>query len=240
MRLRSLTLFGRDYPELGPIGIASLPDGGALGLSRGACPKAYRHVDPNEDAAMLLRTGQGGLLAVADGYNGVRASELTIELLRKRGPDLIAAPAGEFEARLQAFLGDLAPKLGSARRSRCSLVLAILRGKVCQFASFGDCSLFRASDPIPQTARNRLVLGQNLRIPRDQSDLWRGRFTLEPDERIALVSDGITDFVPQPDKIHLILQAAADDRAAAQSLVEAALTGGAGDNVGVATIGALG
>jgi len=89
--VRSICLLGRDYPELGPLGIAGLPTGGALALSRGALPKPYPHLDPNEDGALLVETQRGMLLAIADGYNGVAACELALAAAREGAGALIDA-----------------------------------------------------------------------------------------------------------------------------------------------------
>ena len=56
---------------------------------------------------------------------------------------------------------------------------------------------------------------------------------------IAVVSDGITNFIPDPTQIHGILEAAECDASAARALAEHAMTGGAGDNVAVATLSEL-
>jgi serine/threonine protein phosphatase PrpC len=239
MTQRSLALLGRDYPELGPLALASLPDGGALGLGRGAHPKAYRHTDPNEDATLLVRTNEGALLAVADGYNGVAASELAVESVRLCAAELICAQGERFEARTQALIDDLVRGMADLGRSRTCLVLATIRGRDCHFALFGDCSVWRANEAEAQSAPNDLILGPRFSLVGIPEIVWSGYFTRDPDERIALVSDGITNFVPDPNKIPLLLQQAKDDPAAARIVAETAMTGGAGDNVAVATIAAL-
>src|SRR5262245_61659173 len=98
--MRAIALLGRHWPELGPLGLADLPDGGAVALSRGMYPKAYAHTDPNEDAALVVRTDAGVLLAVADGFNGTEASELAIAQARARAAELVQASGEAFRAEV--------------------------------------------------------------------------------------------------------------------------------------------
>ena len=236
---RALALLGSDYPDLGPLAITSFPDGGAIALSRGAHPKPYPHVDPNEDAVLLLRTDEGALLAVADGHDGVASAELAIRSVCEHAAELIPARGQAFETRTRVMIEDLVQRLGGAGRSRASLVLTTVQGEDCHFALLGDCSVWRANLPDPQSVPNDLILGPALRLQNVPETLWSGYFRRDPDERIALVSDGITNFVPDIYKICLILRHAKDDSAAVGTLAETALTGGAGDNLAAATITSL-
>lgn len=232
MTRRALGLFGRDYPTLGQIGLAAFPDGGAIALSRGAVPKVYAHVDPNEDAGLLIRTQAGAILAVADGYNGVRASELALEAVERRAHDLLAEAPGDFQQAMRELVAEVGAELLGADRSRSCLIVAALAGSSGHFACLGDSSLFQASRAEALSPANDLVLHPRwARLALPASSLWYGRFACPPDERVALVSDGITNFAPESLGIAAILADAADDAAAARHLVEAAMTGGAGDNV---------
>src|SRR5262245_64908204 len=125
--MRAIALLGRDWPELGPLGLADLPDGGALALSRGAQPKAYPHTDPNEDAALLVRTDAGVLLAVADGFNGCEVSELVIAQVRARAGELVEARGEAFRGEMVRLAGAVRAGVPRASRSRACLVLARLR-----------------------------------------------------------------------------------------------------------------
>jgi len=108
---RRLALLGRDYPALGPLGVARLPGVGALALSRGAERKAYYHVDPNEDGALLVADAAGVLLAVADGYNGVAASEVALRLTGRAARELLAPDLEGFTAAVIALVGRIAREL---------------------------------------------------------------------------------------------------------------------------------
>jgi serine/threonine protein phosphatase PrpC len=237
---RSICLLGRDFPDLGPLGLAALPDGGALALSRGARPKPYPHQDPNEDGALLVRTAQGALLAIGDGYNGAAACELALAAAHEDAPRLIGAKGPEFRARVAELVHHVAHRLPtSAARSRTCLVLARLVGRHCEFASFGDSCLIRSSCGEPISRPNELVLGRALDIASVGAEFWYGSFECEPHERIALLSDGVTNFAPAVRQLAATLGAAASDLAAARALAEQALRGGAGDNVAVCALRTL-
>ncbi len=232
--MRAMILLGRHWPELGPLALAELPGGGALALSRGAQPKAYAHQDPNEDAALIVRTPAGVLLAVADGFNGVEAAELAIERTRARAPKLVEAADAEFRARVLELLADVGGRLPRGSKSRACLVLAALVGTRVELASFGDACAFRARAIQPLVRQNALLVGG--KDPRGLDPaLWHWRDSRAPGERLALVSDGIVNFMRDPSDISSMLAAAASDLDAARSLARAALDGGAGDNVAVAT-----
>jgi len=150
----SISLRGRDYPALGPLALARLPGGGALALSRGAQPKAYRHVDPNEDVALLVRTQIGTLVAVADGFNGTRAAEITLDAVCEEAADLIIEAGPRFAERIEHLIAEISRRLARAGRSRTCLSLATAYRGHCAWATFGDSMLFRSSRVEPITTAN--------------------------------------------------------------------------------------
>ncbi|MFI5315495.1 MAG: protein phosphatase 2C domain-containing protein [Myxococcota bacterium] len=232
--MRAIALLGRDWAELGPLALAELPDGGALALSRGALPKAYAHTDPNEDAALLVRAPAGVLLAVADGFNGSEASELAIQTARARAAELIEASGDEFRAEVARLSDDVLACLSRRSRSRSCLVLAALRGERVEIASLGDSNAFVAGAPRPLASENSLLIGNPEPLARARPELFQLRFTRSAGERIALVSDGVTNFISDLARIPRLLAESAGDLDAARAIAEAALEGGAGDNVAVA------
>lgn len=233
----AISLLGRDFPQLGALGVVCSPHGGSLALSRGREPKAYPHVDPNEDAALLVHAPSGSLLAVADGYNGAAAAELAIAGVERAAGELLAQPATRFRTRIEALVQELGRALHGVEPSRTCLLVAVLGERHCHFASFGDSGLYRARRSGLLNTANGLALraGSGAR-PRPE-ELWYGGFEREPGERVALVSDGIIDFFPDPGRIPALLDAAPDDGAAATLLAAGALDAGAGDNVAVALLG---
>jgi len=236
MSTRSLLLLGRHHTELGPLAVAELPDGGAIALSRGALRKAYRHVDPNEDTVLLMRTQHGTLLAVADGYNGTAASELAIESVALAGPELIQTPTPRFFGRMEQLVIDISRGLVSLEPSRSCLLVCSITADQFRWICLGDSMLFRSSSSDPASAPNDLVLEPRLRGLPSARDFWSGAQALEPGERIAVVTDGVTNFIAEQPLIAQILDRAEHDPEAARTIALAAMRGGAGDNIAVATI----
>lgn len=232
--MRAIELLGRNWPELGSLVIAELEGGGALALSRGAEPKSYAHKDPNEDAALFVRLPEGVLLAVADGFNGVEAAELAIECARAHAETLVLADGADFCLKICALLEDVRTRLPRGSDSRACLVLAALRGASCELASFGDAFAFRAGSPLPLTQQNPILVGSEHGPQRIDPARWHRSFERAPGERIALVSDGVINFTPDPSVIPGALSTYATDVDCARGLALAALRGGAGDNVSVA------
>jgi serine/threonine protein phosphatase PrpC len=239
---RRLALLGRDYPALGPVGVARLPGAGALALSRGAERKPYRHVDPNEDAALLVADDAGVLLAVADGFNGVAASEIALRAVERATPELLVQDAAVFAAAALALVERIARRLDPESDSRTCLLVAVLSGTRCHFANVGDSSLYRARSPEVVTAGSELFLGPGFDTRRlggrgGKDASWLGSFERAPGERVAVVTDGITNFARDPSALPQRLEGAATDVLAATAIVRDALAGGAGDNVAIVIAG---
>jgi serine/threonine protein phosphatase PrpC len=233
MPTQAVALLGRDYPQLGPLGAVALPSGGALALSRGQEPKPYRHVDPNEDAALIVRAPAGVLLSVADGHNGVAASELAIDAVRASAGDLLAGAPSQFATGIEALVESLAEPLHEVAPSRTSLLVAALVADRCVYACIGDCSLYRASAREPVTEDTQPVLGAELRFDDERRRAVFGDFARVAGERIVLVTDGVTNFVTS-DVVPDLLVREGDDGECARAICRAAMRMGAGDNVAVA------
>ncbi len=76
-------LWGEDHVEYGEYGIEALGQDVALGISRGALPKPYWALDPNEDAVTAAIGREATLIACADGHNGFDSVRPAIESVRK-------------------------------------------------------------------------------------------------------------------------------------------------------------
>ncbi len=226
-----IRLNGRDLGELGPLTCAALPGAGALALSRGLQPKSSAQIDPNEDGALVCGGPDRRLLAVVDGHHGALASELALEVLLSHAPALLDARADAWTDAVVRLVREIAARIPDRSRSRTCLALAMLDRECCEWASFGDASVFRSGEPEAQSAPNDLFLGAELRVRVLPTELWRGRFVPAAGERVALVSDGITNFHPDLPRISAALAESADDLAAARALLESAMRAGAGDNV---------
>jgi len=128
---------------------------------------------------------------------------------------------------------DVLAALPKGSRSRSCLVLAALRGESVELASIGDSNAFVAGAANGLASENSLLIGKEP-LAGVRAELFHLRFTRADGERIALVSDGITNFIPDRSLIPRLLAESPSDLAAARAIAEAALDGGAGDNVAVA------
>jgi serine/threonine protein phosphatase PrpC len=229
----ALWLLGRDFPDLGTSGFAVHPEGGALGLSRGRLPKRYAYVDPNEDATFLAHTEGGTLLAVADGFNGVTASELALAEVERSLDRMLDENPETFEEEVRSLVRRMASRADTLGRSRTCLALIAVAGDICHVAGFGDSCAFRASavDPLvaPEDPPEWTVLGEPADPP--PASRFAAHFRAVPGERLAGVSDGVTNFTRS--SVPETLARAGTDGEAATRVVEDALAGGAGDNVSV-------
>jgi serine/threonine protein phosphatase PrpC len=113
-------------------------------------------------------------------------------------------------------------------------VLAALRGASCELASFGDAFAFRAGSPLPLMQQNTILVGSERGPGRIAPARWHTSFERAKRERIALVSDGVINFTPDPSLIPGSLSGFATDLECARELALAALRAGAADNVAVA------
>ncbi|MFQ5696870.1 MAG: PP2C family protein-serine/threonine phosphatase [Myxococcota bacterium] len=232
--MRALALYGRDFPKLGPLGVVALPEVGALALTRGREPKPYRHTDPNEDAALVVVSERGSLFAVADGYNGVSASERAIEAVANAGPDLITLNGERFHQHLEQVLAGLARELVDVGPSRTCLLVAALVEDRCHWACLGDSSLYRAGRDAPVTEENRCVVGPELQLDDAIRKRVLGSFQRGSGERIALVTDGVTNFVADAGLVAERLAAEDAEARCARGIALRAMGDGAGDNIAVA------
>ena len=229
----SVWLLGRDFPDLGPVGIVANTHGGALALSRGRYPKPYDHVDPNEDAALLVHRDAGTLLAVTDGYNGAAASELAIERVREATGTLLVQDPQRFESAFIDLATGVTQELESLHPSRTCIVLIATLGETCHVASLGDSAAFRAGDPEALIPPNEFVLGEL--HPGWRPEIFARHLQRSAGERVAVVTDGVTNFTQAPEGIARCLGDAGSDLEAARQIACTALDGGAGDNVAVVT-----
>jgi serine/threonine protein phosphatase PrpC len=236
MKTRSLLLLGRDHPDLGPLALVWLPEGGALALSRGARPKAYEATDPNEDAALLVHGERGALLAVADGFHGLAASHRALELCEGAAPALIGVGLGDFRLAVERLAVGIGEQIRDFGASRTCLVLAAVDAAGCRWACLGDSSLYRSTQSDSVSSPNDLIVRPGLRSLPHPVEYWSGAFRPARGERVALVSDGVTNFVENLSAIPRLLASAKSDAEAARELSLAALHGGAGDNVAVVTL----
>ena len=244
------TLWGIDHEELGPIASAAAGTGVGVAITRGRFPKRYRYEDPNEDAVAAVAGPRATLLVVADGHNGATASHVAVQaLLNAIGGD----PPDDFgDQEWLDLFAEVNYEVMAAKgigaphpASNTVLVAALASPGRLSWGAVGDSALVVAR---PGADRGRQLnkeamrfLGQPMSRRGVKGSVSRGTFSLEPDDWVALVTDGLSEFVAPlrpADVVPRVLSAAPDPtaQAVAAALVEAACSAGAGDNVAAAVL----
>ena len=164
------------------------------------------------------------LLAIVDGFNGVQASEAALGITRDRAERLVAASEQVFRDEVMEVVSAVSERLGKATRSR-TLSGCRQPGRPALRTSLPSatprCSAAaRSSRPRPA---NDLVLGPGGFRAELPLELWYAGFERQPGERVALVTDGVTNFVQQPSDIPKLISQARDDTEAAVSVARAAI-----------------
>lgn len=240
---RVVKLLGSDHEVYGEVAIAEVSQRAAIGLSRGKLPKAYGHMDPNEDMVAACVGSRAELLVLADGHNGRDSAEIAIDYVLERigtdpDPDISDADlvalfhrAGEAIQRVTRAPGARAPE------SRTTLIVAIVAERRLAFAAMGDSALVISDgESMRRLDRpHRQFVGYPM-TPEDVGErLIRGSTDLEPGEWVVLASDGFVDFSGH---MAATVSSAVRDHpqpaSAADRLITAAFEGNAGDNVAVA------
>lgn len=242
---RIATLWGEDHPRLGEVATAAVDPYAALALSRGGYPKAYAHLDPNEDGALVSTDGERWLLAVADGHNGFDAARAAQRGVADVAQSVLAAAAiapedalrGAFTAARTAVTATVGELDGQRRDSGTALSIAVVTPGRLYAATLGDTVVLRIKRGRPgRTTEDVTDSGPFLRpygpMPKP------GSCRLRHGDRVVLASDGLVDFLGKDWRQRCALTAnSADPAAAARTLTEQACAGGAGDNVTVVVFG---
>lgn len=234
-------LWGKDHVDLDRVAVEELSDDVAVAITRGRHRKAYRYIDPNEDAAVAVLGRRATLLAVADGHNGWPATEAAIttvvDALGDDPPpaDLDDAALVDLFHRASNAVREVTEVPGSEHpESRTTLVVALVTSGRVQWASFGDSAVYSvtAAGAAPLSQSQHRFVGYPMPRSAVEYYLDRGTFRLPSGAWVVAASDGFVDFAhPFPTGV---FADGADAAAVARGLVTAACEGGAGDNVAVA------
>jgi serine/threonine protein phosphatase PrpC len=239
-------LWGPDFEELGEVGTRTVGERIGLAITRGLHKKAYRYEDPNEDVVAAVAGPASTLLVCADGHNGATAPVVAVQaVLDTFGPDPpLELSDGEW-LELFGSVNDrvIARKgVGSPQpASNTVLLVALVSAGRLSWGAIGDGALVVAR---PGTERGKQLNKEVMRFvgyPMNKRSLkntiQRGKFDLEPDHWVTLITDGLSEFIAPlrpADIVPRILASGSADmtaEAGARALVDAACTAGAGDNV---------
>jgi serine/threonine protein phosphatase PrpC len=240
-------LLGRDHPALGERALERVGERTAIGLSAGRLPKAYAHVDPNEDAALAIEAAGWTLLAVADGHNGADASHAAMAAVHAATttPDAagLSAPALLELARLtaaDAVRSAVAAAAGDAdgrELSRTALTVAVVADGRVHAATWGDTTAARVRRGWlrRRPAVRLLSAGTAFLGPHPQHPATASR-RLRAGDRVALCSDGVVDHLgPRWTAVLGAALTGADEPVRlVDTMFDRAFDGGAGDHLSMA------
>ncbi len=239
-------LWGADHTELGEVAVQTVGADTALAISRGARPKAYAYVDPNEDAVAAVVGSDTTMLAAIDGHNGYTSTEVGMSaLLDLIGEEPPANPTHDelidlFRTVSERILDATQAPDAAHPESRAAIVVAFVSGRSLRWAGMGDAPLYRVGSTTGSLLMRRSgFIGFSASRDNTRIHLQTGEEALDPGDWVIAASDGFSDFPSGPSgtatadaaAIALASQAPAD---LARRLVENAFEGGAGDNVAVA------
>ena len=238
----SAILLGEWMPELGGLRVEAAGPRGAVGISAGRYAKSYKHVDPNEDAALVASGPAGHLFVVADGHNGFDAAKAAVLGVHQACAELLSAAVGEPGEILRQVSRVARESVRQALetvdpdrlRSRTALSAAVVSGRKLAAVTFGDTSvaLFpagRFGKPARVTDASAFLGGHRRSI-----DIRSER--VRPGDWVVVASDGVTDFLGDNwlNHVERLLPDAPAPEEAARRIVAAACDAGAGDHVAVA------
>ncbi len=232
-------LNGNEHTTLGEVAVHVLSESTAIGLSAGALPKSYWHMDPNEDATMAAVGDDGALLAVADGHNGADVAMAAVGAMQDQAETLLGCPAAQAERELTAALVRVEEAIGvllAHRRaprslSRAALSVALIRGERLITATYGDTAVVRVrAGRAKAFSAGDGFLGAAGALPAHATA------RLREGDLVVVCSDGVTDFIGQdwPAAIAAAAEDQPDAESVVRALLERAFEGGAGDHLAVA------
>ncbi len=236
--LRHVVLWGADHPDLGELAVEELPPVTAVALSAGRLPKPYAHLDDNEDAVLAAEGPAGTLLVAADGHSGFDAAAAAVAAIAQR-LDVLARVGVDPTCIVDQLLASAQQGVVEALReaaeqralSRTALSVALVTPTEATLGGWGDTQVLR-------------VRGRRTKVLSPDSDFLDAgappagakRVKLKGGDVVLVCSDGLRDYLEGgwPSGVPPVVNASEDPRSAAQALIEAAFSGGAGDHLSVA------
>ncbi len=237
-------LWGEDYVEYREIGVEAVGQGVGLAISIGAYPKPYWSLDPNEDAVAAVIGERATLLVCADGHNGFDSVRPAVEsILAQLGED--PPPPGSVDpvavyVRANAETLAVTQEFEDARsQSRTTLAFALIAGNRVQWGAMGDAPVYLAE---PNRVRTKIrdehyFVGYRMEDRTVEARMHHGLEELSGGSWVVLASDGFSDYAGKARGAVAVADAvteATEPAELAETLIQRAFDGHAGDNVAVA------
>ncbi len=182
--------------------------------------EAFKELDPSSPLEDAIKEANQRILATARGDEKLSGMGTTVVAMRFGGtreePTAEISHVGDSRAYLLRG-GDLKPVTEDH-----SLVAELVRS--------GDLTRAQASEH-PQKNLITRALGAEEKVEADTIVL-----PVEPDDRLLLCSDGLSDMVPEPKILDLLTSHPEDTERTTRALVRAALDAGGADNVTVVVV----
>ena len=241
---RRAALWGEHYVNYGKIGAVGVSDSAALAISRGAFQKPYWALDPNEDAVAAVVGPRSTLLICADGPNGFDSVSPAVESVLARFGDDPPQPGSVdpipvFDDANAATIEVTSSFEDARSQSRTTLAFALIDGGRVQWAAMGDAPVYLAEpDDVRLMIRDEhYFIGSPMDAEKIGERMHGGNEQLSAGSWVVLASDGLSDYASADRGQTAVAEAIAEAPAPmelAESLIEAAFRGHAGDNVAVA------
>lgn len=238
MRSRMVVLAGTETPTLGRFTMRALAPVAAIAMSAGRLPKRPPPLDPNEDAALIAVGTEAAFAVVIDGHLGFDTAGALLDSFKEQVQPVVSGPVDDPVATLDHLVAEARSAADKAlvdvaverARSGAALSTALVVGDRVYVGTVGDTVVALAG----QRGRPRIFRRGSTFLAQHQGPLRVESARIPPRGRLLLATDGLVDFTSEGQIARLLastveLQA----RDAARALLDAALLGGAGDNVTV-------
>ena len=236
--VRMVVLAGPESPVLGRFAIRALAPAAGIAMSAGRLPKSSPSVDPNEDAAFVAVGPVGALAAVIDGHLGFDVAARVLDTLKQQAERILVAPIRNGEKVLSGLVSGAKQDSDTVRAaadserasSGAALSLALFSEGKLWVTTVGDTVALLAA-----SGSKTRVFARGTRFLREYSGRGRVEMVRPPRKaRLLLATDGLVDYTSQQVVTSLLASTLTHEpREAAYALLDAALLGGAGDNVTV-------
>jgi serine/threonine protein phosphatase PrpC len=233
-----VVLAGPEAPTLGRFTMRALAPVAAIAMSAGRLPKVPPPLDPNEDAAMVAVGPHATLAVVIDGHLGFDTAGALVTSFKDQAETVVVRPVDDPLETLSDIVEDAHSAsykalvdVGSERaRSGAALSAALVVDDRVYVTTIGDTLVMLTG----QRGRPRAFRRTQTFLAQHQGRVRVESARIPPRGRLLMATDGLVDFTSEG-QVAALLTGTVEQQArdAARAMLDAALMGGAGDNVTV-------